>query len=97
MRKVLLGAVTLVVLLALGASLRAQRGDWVFLGDRHVDGAMDHDVIHVGKSEGWFRAIQFRVEGGVVEFDRAVVHFGNGEAQRLDVRERIPDGGRTRR
>jgi len=96
MRKVLLGAVTLVVLLTLGASLRAQRGEAVFLGDRHVDGEMDHDVIRVGKAEGWFRAIQLRVEGGMVEVDRVVVHFGNGTQERLDVREHIPDGGRTR-
>jgi len=96
MRRVLIAAASLLVLLVLGSSLRAQRGEPVFLGDRHVDGAMDHDVIHVGKHEGWFRAIQFRVEGGAVEFDRVVVHFGNGTEERLDVRERIPDGGSTR-
>lgn len=96
MRKLLMGAVTLLVLLGLTASLRAQRGEAVFLGDRLVDGEMDHDVIHVGKHEGWFRAIQLRVEGGMVEFDRVVVHFGNGTEERLDIRERIPDGGRTR-
>jgi len=95
MRKLLMGAVSLFVLLALSATLRAQREEWVFLGDRHVDGQIDHDVIHVGRVEGKFRAIQFRVEGGAVEFDRVVVHFGNGTEERLDVRERVPGGGHT--
>jgi hypothetical protein len=96
MKKYLVGLFALFVLLAVGNSLQAQRQEWVFLGDRHVDGEMDHDTIRVGKADGWFRAIQFRVEGGDVQFDRIVVRFGNGSEERLDVHERVPAGGHTR-
>jgi hypothetical protein len=90
--------VGLVMCLALGISLRAQGygGRWAYLGDAHVDGAQDHDVIHVGIHDGRFRAVQLRVSGGAVEFQRVVVHFGNGTQEELMVHERIPSGGRTR-
>ena len=95
MKKYFLGLMGLVVLLGLATSLQAQRQRWAFLGEAHVDGRMDHDSIRVGLADGKFRAIQFRVNGGEVEFDRVVVHFGNGQQERLDIRQRIPSGGRT--
>ena len=72
------------------------RGHWEYLGNAHVDGNVDHDNIHVGISEGRFRAIQLRVRGGAVEFERVVVHYGNGEPEEVRVREHIRDGGVTR-
>jgi len=70
--------------------------DWVYWGESHVDGDHDHDKIHVGKHDGRFRAIQLRVNGGAIEFDRVVVHFGNGTSEDLAIRSVIPEGGRTR-
>ncbi len=66
------------------------------LGDSHVDGAVDHDKIQVGRYDGAFRAIQIRVEGGAVRFQRVIVHFGNGGDMRVQMRSVIPDGGQTR-
>lgn len=43
-------AISFVFILALCTSLYAQRGQWVYLGDAHVDGAQDHDSIKVGRS-----------------------------------------------
>lgn len=34
------------------------------------------------------------MEKGPIEFNRVVVHFANG--QRIELRERIPEGGQTR-
>ena len=97
----------LVMCLAMGASLYAQdrdhdrdnrgyRGRWAHLGNAHVDGQQDHDNIQVGMRDGRFRAIQLRVSGGAINFERVVVHFGNGSQEELVIRQRIPAGGRTR-
>ena len=93
----------LIAVLAFGASLYAQDRDrddyggrWVYLGNRHVDGHRDHDVIRVGQRDGKFRAVQLRVTGGAVDFHRVVVHFGDGTSEEIAFRERIPGGGRTR-
>lgn len=77
-------------------AVKAYAEDWVYLGESHVDGDHDHDKIHVGKHDGRFRAIQLRVSGGAIEFDRVVVHFGNGTSEELAIRSVIPDGGHTR-
>lgn len=67
---------------------------WVFLGDRHVDGRADRDNIEI-KPGDKFRAIQFRVDGGMVKFTKVIVHFRNGTREELDVRANIPSGGRS--
>jgi hypothetical protein len=36
------------------------------------------------------------VSGGAINFERVIVHFGNGSQEELVVRQRIPAGGRTR-
>jgi hypothetical protein len=102
---------SLIVSLAFGVSVCAQgygdrdrdrdrdrdyRGRWAHLGNAHVDGHNDHDNIRVGMRDGRFRAIQLRVSGGAIDFQRVVVHFGNGSQEELIFRERIPSGGRTR-
>jgi len=80
----------------LAVSAQAQRRGEEFLGEAHLDGGADHDLIRVTGSRGEFRAIQFRVEGGAVEFDRVLVHYGNGGTQAVRMRSRIPAGGQTR-
>ncbi len=95
MRKFGLLAIGLLLALALGTTLQAQRDRWTYLGDARVDSGLDHDSIHVGITDGKFRAIQLRVNGGSVEFDRVIVHFGNGSEENLAIHQRIPSGGRT--
>ena len=87
---------SLLVALVLGASVHAQEGRWVYLGNAHVDGRNDHDSIHVGRSDGKFRAVQLRVSGGAIDFQKVLVHFGDGSVQELEFREHIENGGRTR-
>ena len=91
-----LWAISFVLALALCTSLYAQRGRWTYLGNSHVDGATDHDSIKVGRSDGGFRAIQLRISGGAINFERVVVRYGNGTQEEIPVRARIPDGGQTR-
>jgi hypothetical protein len=65
------------------------------LGIARVDGRRDHDLIRV-YARGGFRGIQLRVQGGVIGFERVVVHFENGNDVQVDVRDRINPGGQTR-
>jgi hypothetical protein len=71
------------------------RGRWERLGTAHVDGNVDHDNIKVGMQDGRFHAIQLRVRGGAVEFQRVVIHYADGEPEEVAVREHIRDGGMT--
>jgi hypothetical protein len=95
MKKYGLIIIGLLAALSLATSSQAQHEHWTYLGEAHVDGGLDHDNIHVGIEDGRFRAIQLRVNGGAVEFDRVIVHFGNGSEETLPIRHRIPSGGRT--
>jgi len=69
---------------------------WVMLGTAHVDKSEDHKTIHVGSEAGQFHSIQLRVSGGPVEFQRVIVHFGDGTKEELAVAERVRSGGKTR-
>jgi hypothetical protein len=71
------------------------RDRWDYLGQSNVDGRRDHDNIRVN-ARGAFRAIQLRVQGGAIEFQRVVVHFENGADSEVEIRDRIPAGGQTR-
>ncbi len=88
----LIGMLTLAA--ALAPAAHAQ--DWVYLGSAHVDGAQDHDNIAVGKHRGTFRAIRLRITDNPIHFERVIVHYGNGEAEPIDIRSDIPRGGETR-
>jgi hypothetical protein len=93
---VLKRSAAVLILLAACAGLGYSQGRWELLGTAHVDGGVDHDNISVGLKDGRFRAIQLRVKGGAIEFERVVVHYGNGEPEEVFVREHIPAGGMTR-
>lgn len=87
----------LLLIAALSTTAQAQyQGRWILLGERHIDGRADHDKIDVGKDRGTFRAIQFRVDGGTVNFDRITVRYLNGTREEIPVRSEIPPGGKSR-
>jgi len=89
-------ALLFVLAVALYVAPSAHAADWVYLGQSHVDGQHDHDNISVGDKAGRFRFLQIRVANGPIEFDHIVVHYGNGEAQTLQVRDVIRAGGKSR-
>ena len=83
-------------LASLASAAYAQPGRWEFLGETHVDGRVDHDRIMVTGARGTFRAIRLRVQAAPVEFDRVVVHFGNGSSDPIAIRHIIEPGRQTR-
>ena len=95
MKKVVVSLFALTILLCLTPAIQAQ-GGWVFLGSAHVDGQHDHDNISVGSNAGRYRFLQIRVVNAPIEFDHIVVHYGDGEAQTLQVRDVIRAGQRSR-
>jgi len=97
----LLSSLMLVFSVSVAAS--AQRRDrdrdqgerWERLGQSRPDGRRDHDLVRVF-ARGGFRAIQLRVSGGAIEFQRVVVHFENGADTEVEVRDRVRSGAATR-
>jgi hypothetical protein len=67
----------------------------MLLGTSHVDGKADHDKIKCGDT-GTFRAIQLRVSGGAVHFDKVIVRYGNGQSEEIALKDQIPAGGKSR-
>jgi hypothetical protein len=94
MKKLFIPLFSLAILICLAPSARAD--NWVYLGQAHVDGQHDHDNIEVGKAAGRYRFLQVRVNNAPIEFDRIVVHYGNGQAETLQVRDVIRKGSRSR-
>ncbi len=48
------------------------------LGQGTANGRSDHDVVTVGRSEGTFRAIRFKVRRSSVRMSDVVIHFTDG-------------------
>jgi hypothetical protein len=61
------------------AEAHAMRNGFSFLGERTVNGGIDHDVIHVGRADGKFHELMIVVERAPIELFDMVVTFGNGE------------------
>jgi hypothetical protein len=61
------------------AEAHAMRNGFNYLGERTVNGGIDHDVIHVGRQDGKFHEIMVVAERAPVEIYDLVVTFGNGE------------------
>jgi len=76
------------------SSIAAQ--GWVVLGSAKVNGSVDHDEIWVTGYEGNFKAVKLAVENEGIQFDKVVLHFGNGSKEELNIRKLIPAGGETR-
>jgi len=69
---------------------------WTELGSAKVNGHADHDEIWVTSSRGDFRAVKLFVRNEGIDFDRMVVHFGNGSQEMMNIKNFIPAGGETR-
>lgn len=95
LRKYSYCVLALLIVIGLGGSALAQHGRWQFLGSSHVDGNSDHDKINVNNGQTC-RAIQLRVSGSAIQFDKVVVRYGNGTQQELALHNKIPAGGQSR-
>jgi hypothetical protein len=94
MKKLFIPLIALAILIYIAPLAHAD--NWVYLGQAHVDGQHDHDNIEVGRAAGRYRFLQVRVHNAPIEFDRIVVHYGNGQAETLQVREVIRKAGHSR-
>lgn len=92
----LLTASAIAVTIACAPARVAAGADWDLLGSRQVNDRADHDVIQVSASRGDFKRVKFTVRGASVDFHRVVIHFGNGDDQKVEMRNTIPAGGESR-
>jgi hypothetical protein len=95
LRKRIVQLLTCFLAVASTVCLPAQGQVWDFLGVRQIDGTRDHDKIQVTRRNGLFQALQLRVSGDAIFFDRVVVHFGDGTSEALAVQGRIWPEGRN--
>jgi len=72
------------------------RKGWVKLGDREVNGRVDHDRIDVGRYEGKFSKLTLYVEKSDLELLDFEITFANGEKFHPEVRHVFKEGARTR-
>jgi len=93
MKKLFIPLFALAVLMYVAPLAHAD--NWVYLGQAHVDGQHDHDNIEVGKAAGRYRFLQIRIKNAPIEFNRIVVHNGDGEPEILPVRARLSGGADT--
>lgn len=95
LKKRIVCSMVFLLVFACTIPLHARGQVWNFLGDRQIDGTRDHDRIQVTRRNGVFHAIQLRVSGDAIFFDRIVIHFGDGTSEQLAVQDRIWPGGRN--
>jgi hypothetical protein len=102
--KLVLAAVAMVLPLAAQAqyyprayapAVPEQRPSFI-LGTAHVDGPTDHDDIRVDRYAGRFHFVLLRVSDAPIQFDRVVIHYGDGYSQPLPVNALIPAGATSR-
>lgn len=96
LRKILVAGLAVLMSAAIVDAQRGRGGRWELLGERVVTDRADHDTITVTAAKGTFTAIRFDVAGHAVDFQRVVIHFRNGDDQKVDLRNTIPAGGSSR-
>lgn len=94
-RCITLGMLSLCLLVSGLAGAAQTPGRWELLGQREVDFRNDHDQIDVGRSEGRFKQIQFRVKDAPIEVTNMVVTFANDQTFSPKIRHRFADGSGT--
>lgn len=79
-----------------GEYLKSRATKWEKLGTHTVKVLKkDVDVIEVGRSGGFFKAINVKVSGNRVNFYDVKVIYGNNEEDHLQVRRVVEKGGET--
>jgi hypothetical protein len=71
-------------------------GSWRLIGQTHADHSNDHDTIVVKGPFDNFRKIKFKVTDAGLNLQHMVVTYDNGQPDKIDVRQNIPQGGESR-
>ena len=83
---------TAILIVGVAHSVGAQRRGWELLGTKSIEGRVDYDEIKChGKDT--FTALQFRVTGAAVQFDRIVVEYGNHNSRPYPFRMLVRPNG----
>ena len=80
------------MVLGIATSAAMQRGGWEQLGTKEIEGRIDHDKIKC-HGNNTYRALQFRVTGAAVQFDRVQVEYGNHKTRVYPFRMLVPPNG----
>ena len=65
-------------------------GEWRAIGRTHASHSSDHDTIVVQGPFDNFRRIKFKVTDAPLNLQRMVITYGNGERDKIDVKETFP-------
>jgi hypothetical protein len=89
---------SLVILMAfaVGSAQAWENHGWTKLGERTVNGRVDHDVIEVGRIEGKFTKLTLVVERSELELLDFEVTFGDGEHFHPETHHYFREDSRTR-
>ncbi len=71
-------------------------GEWRLIGRTHADHAADHDSIIVKGPFDNFRKIKFKVTDAPLNMQHMVVTYDNGNPDKIDIRQNIPQGRESR-
>jgi hypothetical protein len=71
-------------------------GSWRLIGQTHADHGADHDTIVVKGPFDNFRRIKFKVTDAPLNMQHMVVTYDNGQPDKIDIRQNIPQGGESR-
>jgi hypothetical protein len=71
-------------------------GTWRVIGHVTANSTSDHVGFVVRAPFGDFRSVRFKVTDAPLDLRRLVVTYHKGEPERLELRERIEKGGRSR-
>ncbi len=74
----------------------APAGSWVVIGTTHASHSADHDGIVVEGPFDNFRRIKFKVTDAPLNMQHMVVTYDNGQPDKIDVRQNIPQRGESR-
>ena len=71
-------------------------GEWRLIGQTHADHGNDHDSIVVKGPFDNFRKIKFKVTDAPLNMQHMVITYDNGQPDKIDIRQNIPQGGESR-
>lgn len=74
---------------------RKEEAGWVKLGERKVDFKGEKDTIDVGRSEGKFIKLRFRVVNGDIELYKMKIFFVHGDPYEPDLHHHFKEGDRS--
>lgn len=66
---------------------------WQEIAATEADFGGDKDTINVPRGEGTYRQLRLVVSGGDLEMREMVIHFGNGETYRPNIRHAFTNEG----